>query len=155
MGKWVLLHYKIPPEPSAPRVYIWRKLKRIGAILYQDAVWVLPDNPRTREQFQWLAAEVVDLGGRWIIPGLIQGHLHLGQTLFRGLAENRRLLKWLEEAIWPMEAAHTETRNVNVRSFGRVSPSPGGLAALGAFDHRSGTALDRPSPFCRPVEDRL
>lgn len=63
MGKWVLLHYKLPSEPSAPRVYIWRKLKRIGAILHQDAIWVLPNNPRTREQFQWLAAEIIENGG--------------------------------------------------------------------------------------------
>jgi len=40
-------------------------------------------------------------------PGLVQTHLHLGQTLFRGLAENRRLLPWLEERIWPLEASHT------------------------------------------------
>lgn len=69
MGKWVLLHYKIPPEPSAPRVYIWRKLKKIGAILYQDAVWVLPNNSRTREQFQWLSTEISEYGGEatfWI-----------------------------------------------------------------------------------------
>jgi len=61
--EWLLLHYKIPPEPSAPRVYVWRKLKRMGAILYQDAAWVLPCNPRTKEQFQWLAAEIIEMGG--------------------------------------------------------------------------------------------
>jgi len=43
-----------------------------------------------------------------VLPGLIQGHLHLGQTLFRGLAERRRLLSWLRERIWPLEAAHDE-----------------------------------------------
>jgi hypothetical protein len=63
LGRWLLLHYKIPPEPSAPRVYIWRKLKKIGAILYQDAVWVLPNSPWTREQFQWLTVEIGDLKG--------------------------------------------------------------------------------------------
>ena len=52
-----------PREPTAARVYVWRKLKQLGAIAVQDAVWVLPDNPRTREQFQWLAAEIVELGG--------------------------------------------------------------------------------------------
>jgi len=60
---WLLLHYKLPNEPSASRVYIWRKLKRLGAVLYQDAVWVLPDTPRTQEQFQWLAAEIAEMGG--------------------------------------------------------------------------------------------
>lgn len=41
-------------------------------------------------------------------PGLVQPHLHLCQTLFRGMAEGRTLLPWLEERIWPLEAAHTE-----------------------------------------------
>jgi hypothetical protein len=60
---WVLLHYRLPPQPTATRVYVWRKLQRLGAIFWNDAVWVLPDAPRTREQFQWLAAEIVEMGG--------------------------------------------------------------------------------------------
>lgn len=53
-------------------------------------------------------AEVVDVRDCLVLPGLIQGHVHLGQTLFRGLAEGRRLLPWLQERIWPLEAAHDE-----------------------------------------------
>ena len=63
MTNWLLLHYKLPNKPSALRVYIWRKLKRIGAILLHDAVWVLPENPRTAEEIQWLAAEIEERGG--------------------------------------------------------------------------------------------
>ena len=63
MVKWLLLHYKLPAEPSALRVYVWRKLKRMGAILYQDAAWVLPYTPRTQEHFQWLVAEIIEMGG--------------------------------------------------------------------------------------------
>jgi DNA-binding transcriptional regulator PaaX len=63
MTDWLLLHYKLPSKPSALRVYIWRKLKRLGAILLHEAVWVLPDNPRTGEQVQWLAAEIQEMGG--------------------------------------------------------------------------------------------
>lgn len=50
----------------------------------------------------------LDVSGCLVLPGLIQGHIHLGQTLFRGLAEGRRLLPWLEERIWPLEAAHDD-----------------------------------------------
>jgi hypothetical protein len=60
---WLLLLYKVPSEPSARRVSIWRKLKRLGAVLRHDAAWVLPDTARTREQFQWLAAEIEEMGG--------------------------------------------------------------------------------------------
>lgn len=63
MTNWLLLHYKLPNKPSALRVYIWRKLKRSGALLLHEAVWVLPDLPRTAEQIQWLAAEVEEMGG--------------------------------------------------------------------------------------------
>jgi hypothetical protein len=63
MTNWLLLHYKLPNKPSALRVYIWRKLKRIGAILLHDAVWVLPENSRTAEQVQWLKAEIQEMGG--------------------------------------------------------------------------------------------
>jgi hypothetical protein len=74
---WVLLHYKIPREPTAPRVYVWRKLKRLGAILLQDAVWVLPATPHTREDFQWLAAEIGEQGGEatlWEAQLTLPGH---------------------------------------------------------------------------------
>jgi len=63
MTAWLLLHYKLPTKPSALRVYIWRKLRRLGAILLHEAVWVLPDLPRTAEQIQWLAAEIQEMGG--------------------------------------------------------------------------------------------
>jgi hypothetical protein len=61
--KWLLLIYKIPREPTAGRVYVWRKLKQLGAVSMQDAVWILPATPRTQEQFQWLATEIVEFGG--------------------------------------------------------------------------------------------
>jgi 5-methylthioadenosine/S-adenosylhomocysteine deaminase len=51
-------------------------------------------------------ARELDARGTFVLPGLIQGHLHLGQTLFRALGEERRLLAWLRERIWPLEAAH-------------------------------------------------
>jgi uncharacterized protein Usg len=60
---WLIIHYKLPAQPSALRVYVWRKLKRLGAILLHDAVWVLPNTPRTVEQYQWLTAEIQEMGG--------------------------------------------------------------------------------------------
>lgn len=52
------------------------------------------------------AERSLDASGRVIVPGLIQAHLHLCQTLFRGLAEAQPLLAWLGERIWPLEAGH-------------------------------------------------
>jgi cytosine/adenosine deaminase-related metal-dependent hydrolase len=53
------------------------------------------------------ATRTIDARGQLLIPGLVQAHLHLCQTLFRGLSEQRVLLIWLRERIWPLEAAHT------------------------------------------------
>src|SRR5207249_3995409 len=55
-----------------------------------------------------VAVQVRDCTGCLIIPGLIQAHIHLCQTLFRGLADDLRLEQWLRRRIWPLEAAHTE-----------------------------------------------
>lgn len=63
MKPWLLLAYRIPRKPTASRVFVWRKMKQLGAISLQDAVWVLPQTSRTQEQFQWLAAEISELGG--------------------------------------------------------------------------------------------
>jgi hypothetical protein len=61
--QWVLLTYTLPREPSAPRVALWRKLKKLGAVLEHDAVWILPSTPATREQVRWLAQEAREAGG--------------------------------------------------------------------------------------------
>ncbi len=50
--------------------------------------------------------QIIDAGGRVLIPGLIQTHVHLCQTLFRGQADDLELLDWLNLRILPLEAAH-------------------------------------------------
>src|SRR5262249_41889123 len=50
---------------------------------------------------------VIDARGGYILPGFIQTHIHLCQTLFRGFADDLRLMDWLRTRVWPMEAAHT------------------------------------------------
>lgn len=50
---------------------------------------------------------IIDAGGAYLLPGFIQTHVHLCQTLFRGHADDMPLLEWLRRRVWPMEAAHT------------------------------------------------
>jgi 5-methylthioadenosine/S-adenosylhomocysteine deaminase len=50
---------------------------------------------------------VLDARGCVVMPGLVQTHVHLCQTLFRGMADDLPLLQWLRQRIWPLEAAHT------------------------------------------------
>lgn len=52
--------------------------------------------------------EIIDCADKIIIPGLINTHAHLAQSLLRGLAENLNLHSWLCDAIWPLEANYAE-----------------------------------------------
>lgn len=52
------------------------------------------------------ADQVIDLQGDLLIPGLIQTHIHLCQTLFRGQADDLELLDWLKLKVWPLEGGH-------------------------------------------------
>ena len=60
---WVLLAYRLPREPSTPRITVWRKLKRFGVAQLLDGLVALPADARTREQLEWIADEVVAAGG--------------------------------------------------------------------------------------------
>ncbi len=59
----MFLAYRLPREPSTPRITLWRKLRRLGAVQVVDNLVALPLDARTREQFEWLADEVVEAGG--------------------------------------------------------------------------------------------
>jgi 5-methylthioadenosine/S-adenosylhomocysteine deaminase len=52
------------------------------------------------------ATRVLDVAGCAVVPGFVQAHVHLCQTLMRGLADDLPLLDWLRTRIWPLEAAH-------------------------------------------------
>ena len=51
--------------------------------------------------------EVIEAKGCAVLPGFVQTHIHLCQTLFRGAADDLSLIDWLKKRVWPMEAAHT------------------------------------------------
>jgi len=52
------------------------------------------------------ADKVINLRGDLLIPGLVQTHIHLCQTLFRGQADDLELLDWLKFKVWPLEGGH-------------------------------------------------
>jgi hypothetical protein len=70
---WALLVYTLPREPSGPRVATWRKLKKLGAVLLHDAVWVLPGKPALIEHFRWLAIDIQESGGEALVWTAEQG----------------------------------------------------------------------------------
>jgi uncharacterized protein YdbL (DUF1318 family) len=72
-GQWVLLAYRVPREPSARRIAVWRKLERLGVARLGDGLVALPADARTREQLDWIAEEILAAGGTatvWLaVPG--------------------------------------------------------------------------------------
>jgi ChrB-like protein len=61
--EWVFLLHRLPRDPSAPRIALWRAIRRLGALLLGDGLVALPASPRTIEHFEWLAAGIEEQGG--------------------------------------------------------------------------------------------
>jgi len=61
--EWLLLAYRMPREPSTPRITVWRKLARLGVAKLGDGLVALPADARTQEQLEWIADEVIEAGG--------------------------------------------------------------------------------------------
>jgi hypothetical protein len=60
---WITLSYRLPSLPTRLRLAVWRRLKRMGAVLLHESVWVLPTDRKSREAFEWLAEEIEEQGG--------------------------------------------------------------------------------------------
>ncbi len=68
--------------------------------------------------------------GCLVLPGFVHGHLHLCQTLFRGLAEQSDLLRWLRESVWPLENAHTPASMAASVRLGLCELIAGGVTCI-------------------------
>jgi hypothetical protein len=87
--RWVLLAYRLPREPSTPRIALWRQLRRLGAAQVVDGVAALPLDARNRERLEWLADEVVEAGG--------EGTIWIGELA--SAAQERQLAESMVDAI--------------------------------------------------------
>lgn len=143
MRSWVFLLYKIPPEPSAPRVHVWRKLKRLGAILLHDAAWVLPATPYTIEQMQWLAQEIREFDGNatvWEVHASLTGQDEALVQQFTAKAEAayREIQIDLDRPDADLAALFRRYRQVQAHDY---FPSGVGEHVRHALEHARGTGL--------------
>lgn len=100
-GQWVLLAYRLPREPSRPRIAIWRKLERAGVARIGDGLVALPADARTREQVDWIADEITEAGGTASVWSAVPADLHQE----RELAESMRAARAVEYESIIAEAA--------------------------------------------------
>ena len=61
--EWVFLTYRLPREPSGPRLSLWRAILSLGALQLADGLVALPHSARNLEHFQWLAADIAENDG--------------------------------------------------------------------------------------------
>ncbi len=59
-----MLGYRMPREPSTPRLVVWRRLRRLGVAQPVDGLAVLPQTSRTREALDWVAGRVLEAAAR-------------------------------------------------------------------------------------------
>ena len=102
-----MLAYRLPREPSTPRISLWRRLKRLGVVQLLDGLVALPADAKTREQLEWAAEEVIEAGGDatlWIgRPGTAAEERSLAARMSKAVAADYRAV--IEAA----EAAHVST----------------------------------------------
>ena len=112
---WVLLAFRLPREPSTPRIAVWRKIKRLGAAQLLDGLVALPLDNRNREQLEWVAGDVTEAGGEatiWI--GRLASAAHERQLAARmreAVAAEYRTLIEEAEAV-PLQVAGKRRRSL-------------------------------------------
>ncbi len=118
-------------------------------IAVQDGMDVFIDGKYIKEIGQNLevkAGKVIDGSDKLLMPGLINGHTHLGMSYFRNLADDMNLQRWLNEKIWPLEA-HLQPEDIywgSLLSMIEIIKS-GGTAFCDMYDymHEVGKAADK------------
>lgn len=132
--EWALLSYRLPREPSTPRIAVWRKLKRLGVEQIGDGLVALPDDARTREHLEWVAADVVAADGEatvWVA--------RTARTASENLATRMRAARELEYRSLLDEVAAADG-SVDTRTLQRFRRT---LRAIDRRDHFRAPSRDR------------
>jgi hypothetical protein len=120
--RWLLLVHKLPAKPSNLRVRTWRRLQQIGAIPVKQAVYLLPDSPSAREDFEWLKTEIEAAHGQatmfagdtvdnWSSDELIEEFRRAREADYRVLAHAvEQALKAIRRTRGPRRSRRAATR---------------------------------------------
>lgn len=140
------LTYSLPSDPnSSPRVTLWRRLRRLGAVTISGGAYLLPSRDECREAFQWLAQEIRQAQGEALI-------LHVGQV--EGLSDaeviqlfhaaRRKEYAELEAQVVGLEqqlAGDQLTRAAGLEGLERLRRRHAELSRIDYFDTPEGVQL--------------
>jgi hypothetical protein len=90
---WLLLIYRVPPEPTRLRSTVWRRIKSLGAIYLQNSVAALPASPANERSLRKLRREIVDMAGTAI---LLTAAALAGEAEVRGAFQTARNEEYAE-----------------------------------------------------------
>ena len=147
--RWLLLIHQLPATPSNLRVRTWRRLQQLGAMPLRQAAYVLPDSPDTREDFEWLKAEIAAAGGEASILTAQNIDVSADDELVEAFKRARQddytaLAKDLESSLKKVESGR--------RHRGRRAPAVGRLTDI--FRQRL-TAIETTDFFASAGRDRV
>ena len=128
---WLLLIHQLPAKPAYARVKVWRRLQALGAVTVKNAVYALPDNSETREDFAWLAKEIVESGGEALVceAELVEG---LTDERVAGAVRCARATRTTQRIAAEARELAAASRRRSVRCRAARGRSTGGAAAQAA-----------------------
>jgi hypothetical protein len=147
---WLLLIHQLPAKPAYARVKVWRRVQALGAVIVKNAVYALPSNEETQEDFAWLAREIVELGGEALVceAELVEG---LADAELRGMfvaARNMDYARLAEEArtlARRLDDAGTNGEFADIASqVGRLRKQLSEVAAIDFFEADGRDAAEQP-----------
>jgi hypothetical protein len=156
--RWLLFVHQLPPKASNLRVRTWRRLQQLGAIPIKQAVYVLPDTPNAREDFEWLKAEVKASGGNasvfaadhvdaWSDDTLVEEFRRAGQEAYAALARDvEKVLKRARVARRPQGTRAPATRRL-------LDVFRQRLAAIEGVDFFGSAGRDRVTSLLKRLEE--
>lgn len=155
--RWLLFVHQLPAHPSNLRVRTWRRLQQIGALAVKQAVYVLPDSPNAREDFEWLKTEIEAAGGQasvftadavdtWSNDALVEEFRRLQEVAYTDLAGDAdRVLRRLGGG--QRRARRMPSRRVVQQLRDR-------LTAIEQVDFFGSAGRDRVIALVRQIEER-
>ena len=160
--RWLLFVHQLPARPSNLRVRTWRRLQQVGAIAIKQSVYVLPDSPAAREDFEWLKTEVESAGGEasvfaagsvdaWSDDALVDAFRRSREDAYTTLAgEIEATMKKVDGSA--RRATPTGRAPAIAR---RIEALRQRLTAIERVDFFGGAGRDRVSELLARLEDRL